>query len=415
MQHTFSRLCFATTAFVIHVAAQGVTPDLYKQLRFRYIGPVGNRISAVTGVAGNPWVYYAGSASGGIFKTADGGTTWAPVFDDQPVSSIGSLAVAPSDPNVVWAGTGEPWIRSHISLGTGIYKSTDAGKTWTQMGLEKTGRIARIEIDPHDPNIVFAAAMGTNYGPQPERGVFRTTDGGKTWERVLFVDENTGCSDIAMDPQNPQTLFAGMWQFVIHTWGQMSGGPGSGIFISHDGGTTWNRITGHGLPEQEVGKIGLAIAHGDPKRIFAIIETGTGEPWKDKPTASGYLWRSDDGGENWKPMTSSHDVAGRPHYYSRMAVEPDNENQLYFLTASYSVSTDGGETLRVLRGYPESAGGHVLGAPPLGDFHDMWIDPSNGDRLFVSNDGGVGISVNRGKTWSRVQFPNAQIYHVAHR
>jgi photosystem II stability/assembly factor-like uncharacterized protein len=413
MRHIFPRLCFVTVVFAGHLAAQGVTPDSYKQLQFRYIGPVGNRISAVAGVAGDPWVYYAGSASGGIFKTTDGGATWAPIFDGQPVSSIGSLAVAPSDPNIVWAGTGEPWIRSHISLGMGIYKSTDAGKTWVQMGLEKTGRIARIAIDPHDPNIVFAAAMGTNYGPQPERGVFRTTDGGKTWQRVLFVDENTGCSDIAMDPKSPQTLFAGMWQFVIHTWGQMSGGPGSGIFVSHDGGTTWNRLTGHGLPEQEVGKIGLAIAFSNPKRIFAIIETGTGEPWKDKPTASGYLWRTDDGGENWKQMTSSHDVAGRPHYYSRMAVEPDNENQLYFLTASYSVSSDGGQTLRVLRGYPESAGGHVLGAPPLGDFHDMWIDPSNGDRLFVSNDGGVGISINRGKTWSRVQFPNAQIYHVA--
>jgi photosystem II stability/assembly factor-like uncharacterized protein len=412
MQHRFPMICFVAAALAAIAAAQGVTPDLYKQLQFRYIGPVGNRISAVAGVPGDPWVYYAGSASGGVFKTTDGGTTWAPIFDDQPVSSIGSLAVAPSDPKIVWAGTGEPWIRSHISLGMGIYKSIDAGKTWKQMGLERTGRIARIEIDPHDPNIVFAAAMGTNYGPQAERGVFRTTDGGKTWERVLFVDEDTGCSDIAMDPANPKTLFAGMWQFVIHTWGQMSGGPGSGIFVSHDGGANWSRISGHGLPEQEVGKIGLAIAHSNPKRVFAIIETGTGEPWKDKPTASGYLWRSDDGGENWRQMTSSHDVAGRPHYYSRMAVEPDNENQLYFLTASYSVSTDGGQTLRVLRGYPESAGGHVLGAPPLGDFHDMWIDPANGDRLFVSNDGGVGISVNRGATWNRVQFPNAQIYHV---
>ena len=395
-----------------HALAQTIPPDVYKQLKFRYIGPVGNRVSSVAGIPGNPWVYYAGSASGGIFKTTDGGATWDPIFDDQPVSSIGSLAIAPSDPNIVWAGTGEPWIRSNISLGMGIYKSTDAGKTWTLMGLERTGRIARVVIDPHDPNIVLAAAMGTNYGPQPERGVFRTNDGGKTWQRVLFVDENTGCSDLVMDPHDSQTLFAGMWQMQIHTWGQMSGGPGSGIFVSHDGGANWMRVIGHGLPEQEVGKIGLAIANSNPKRIFAIIETGTGEPWKDKPTASGYLWRSDDGGENWRQMTSSHDVAGRPHYYSRMAIEPDNENQLYFLTASYSVSNDGGETLRVLRGYPDSAGGHVLGAPPLGDFHDMWIDPTNGDRLLVSNDGGVGISVNRGKTWQRVQLPNAQIYHV---
>lgn len=399
-------------ASALLASAQQVSPDAYSQLKFRYIGPVGNRVSAVAGVPGNPWIYYAGSASGGIFKTTDGGATWQPVFDDQPVSAIGSLAVAASDPNIVWAGTGETWIRSHISLGMGIYKSADAGKTWTLMGLEKTGRIGRVVIDPRNPNIIFAAAMGHSYGPQQDRGVFRTTDGGKTWQRVLFVDENTGCSDVAMDPSNPQVLIAGMWEFTIHTWAQMSGGPGSGIFISRDGGTTWNRLSGHGLPQQEVGKIAVAIANSNPKRFYVIIETGTGEPWKGQPTASGYLWRSDDAGETWRAMTSSHDVAGRPHYYSRMAVAPDNENELHFLTASHSKSEDGGQTLRVMRGYPETAGGHVLGAPPQGDFHDMWIDPANGDRMIVSNDGGVGISVNRGRTWNRVQFPNAQIYHV---
>ena len=413
MKNSFQTLQLLVSALLCsHLYAQAISPDAYRQLHFRYIGPVGNRVSAVAGVTGNPLIYYAGSASGGIFKTTDGGITWNAIFDDQPVSSIGALAVAPSDPNVVWAGTGEPWIRSHISIGMGIYKSTDAGKTWASMGLEKTGRIARVIIDPRDPNLVYAAAMGHNYGPQPDRGLFRTRDGGKTWDRVLFVDENTGCSDVVMDPKDPQVLFAGMWQFEIHTWAQMSGGPGSGIFTSRDGGTTWKRLVGHGLPEQEVGKIGLAIAPGNPKRIFAIIETGTGEPWKDKPTATGYLWRSDDGGDNWRQMTSSHDVAGRPHYYSRMAIEPDNENELYFLTASYSKSEDGGQTLRVMRSYPLTAGGHVIGAPPLGDFHDMWIDPTNGNRMIVSNDGGVGISVNRGATWNRVQFPNAQIYHV---
>jgi photosystem II stability/assembly factor-like uncharacterized protein len=394
------------------LVAQSVSPDAYKQLRFRYIGPVGNRISAVVGVTGNPMVYYAGSASGGIFKTIDSGMTWTPIFDDQPVSSIGALAVAPSDPNIVWAGTGETWIRSHISVGMGIYKSVDAGKSWALAGLEKTGRIGRVVVDPKNPNIVFAAALGHSYGPQPERGVFRTTDGGKTWERVLFVNENTGCSDIVMDPNDPQILFAGMWEFTIRTWAQASGGPGSGIFVSRDRGSTWKRLSGHGLPEQDVGKIGLAMAKNNSKRIYAIIETGTGETWKGKPTAPGYLWRSDDGGENWRAMTASHDVAGRPHYYSRMTVEPDNEDELHFLTASHSKSEDGGQTLRVMRGYPDSAGGHVLGAPPLGDFHDMWIDPSNGDRMIVSNDGGVGISVNRGRTWNRIQFPNAQIYHV---
>jgi len=215
-----------------------------------------------------------------------------------------------------------------------------------------------------------------------------------------------------MDPNDPQIMFAGMWQFVIHTWGRESGGPGSGLYMSRDAGKTWTRLSGHGLPDQEVGKIGLAIAKSNSKRVYAMIETGTGEPWKDKPTASSELWRSDDGGENWQPMTNSHDVGGRPHYYFRMAVEPDNENEAYFLTASYAKTEDGGKTLRVMRGYPQTAGGHAIGAPPQGDYHDMWIDPTNGDRMIVSNDGGVGISVNRGATWLRVQFPNAQLYHV---
>src|SRR5262249_9482591 len=217
--------------------AQQINPPIIDQLRYRYIGPVGNRVSAIAGVAGQPNVYYAGAASGGIFKTTDGGTHWQPIFDDQPVSSIGALAVAPSDPNTVWAGTGEACIRSHISVGQGIYKSTDAGKTWALMGLEKTGRIGRVLIDPRDPNIVFVAALGHAYGPQPERGVFRTNDGGKTWEKVLFADENTGCSSIAMDQNNPRILFAGMWPLEIHTWGRESGGPGSGLVISTDGGS----------------------------------------------------------------------------------------------------------------------------------------------------------------------------------
>lgn len=394
-------------------ATLNITPETYRGLRFRFIGPLGNRVSSVAGVPGDPLVYYAGAASGGVFKTTDGGATWQPIFDKEPVSSVGSLAVAASDPNIVWAGTGETWIRSNISLGWGIYKSTDAGKTWERMGLEKTGRIGRIAINPDDPNIVFACAMGTGYGPQQSRGIFRTTDGGRTWQRVLFVGEKTGCADFAMDPKNPRVLFAGMWQFVMDTWHWQSGGPGSGIFRSTDGGTTWARLSGHGLPEQEVGKIGLAIAPSDSQRIYAIIETGTGEPFDEKPTAEGELWRSDDGGESWRMMNPSHNVAGRPPYYSRMAVNSQNEDELYFLTASYSVSMDGGKTLKVMRAYPETSGGHIVAAPPLGDYHDMWIDPTNGQRMIVSNDGGLGISVNDGKTWQRVELPNAQVYHVS--
>src|SRR6266542_2172232 len=207
-------------------------PDPYAALAYRFIGPPGNRVSAVAGVPGDSNVCYAGGASGGVWKSTDGGIHWKPVFDEQPAQSIGSIAIAPSDPNVVWVGTGEPFIRSNVSLGNGIYKSTDAGKTWKHMGLEKTGRIGRIAIDLRNSDVVFAAALGTCYGPQQERGVFRTTDGGKTWERVPFVDENTGVSDLSMDPNNPRVLFAGAWQIEIKTWGRKSGGPGSGVFVS---------------------------------------------------------------------------------------------------------------------------------------------------------------------------------------
>ncbi|MGZ8414945.1 MAG: WD40/YVTN/BNR-like repeat-containing protein, partial [Gemmatirosa sp.] len=225
-----------------------VAPDVYRQLRWRTIGPEANRYTTAVGVPGDPLPYDVGAASGGIWKTTDGGTTWAPLFDRQPVQSIGSLAIARSDPNVVWAGTGEGKIRSHISLGQGVYKSTDAGATWTLMGLERTGRIPRTIIHPQDPNTVLVCALGHAYGPQPERGVFRTTDGGATWSKVLFVDERTGCSDLAMDPKDPSVLFAGMWQLEIHTWGRTSGGPGGGLHVSRDGGATWTRLSGRGLP-----------------------------------------------------------------------------------------------------------------------------------------------------------------------
>src|ERR1051325_5613904 len=313
-----------------------ISPDVYDEMKFRYIGPVGNRATAVAGIPGNPNVYYVGAASGGIFKTTDGGVHWDPIFDSQPVSSIGSLAVAPSNPNIVWAGTGESFIRSHISVGEGIFKSTDAGKTWTRMGLEKTGRIARVEVNPHDPNIVFACALGHAYGPQQERGVFRTLDGGKTWDRVLFVDQNTGCSDMAMDPNNSEILFAGMWQIEIHTYGRTSGGPGSGLWRSADGGAHWTKIEGHGLPHPPVGRIAVRVAKRDSKRVYALIETGDGIPWNGNPGQNGQLWRSDDGGENWALVNSDRNIRGRTHYYSRMEVLPDDENEIYFFSAALS-------------------------------------------------------------------------------
>src|SRR5947208_2090148 len=246
------------------------------QLRYRYIGPVGNRVASVAGVPGDPNVYYAGAASGGIWKTVDAGIHWNPIFDDQDVSSVGALAVAPSNADIVWAGTGEPWIRSHISIGNGMYRSTDAGRTWQHMGLDATGRIGRIVIDPSNPDIVIVAAQGHSYGPQEERGIYRTTDGGRTWQRTLFVDRNTGAIDVVMHPTDSRTLFAATWQLEMHTWGRESGGTGSGVYVSHDGGTTWTKLQGNGLHTHALGKIGLARARSNPNRGYALNETRAG-------------------------------------------------------------------------------------------------------------------------------------------
>ncbi len=377
-----------------------ISPDVYGQLKYRYIGPEGNRATSVAGVPGKPNIWYVGAASGGIFKSTDGGIHWDPIFDSEPVASIGSLAVAASDPNIVWAGTGESFIRSHISVGQGIYKSMDAGKTWSLMGLEKAGRIGRVEIDPRNPDIVFACSLGHAYGPQPERGVFRTSDGGKTWDKVLFVDENTGCSDLGMDPNNPRILYAGMWQIEIHTWGRTSGGPGSGLFRSSDGGVTWKRLEGHGLPHSPVGRIAVRVAKKDSNRVYAEIETGDGVPQPNSPGQLGELWRSGDGGENWEMVNSDRQLRGRTHYYTRTEIAPDNENEVFFFSASFSRTLDGGHTLT------------KMPSDPGGDNHEMWIDPTDGDRMAVVNDGGVNISVNRGKTWNHINLPIAQIYHV---
>ena len=385
---------------------QAPDPAAYTALRWRHIGPEGNRFSAAAGIPGNPHTYYVGAASGGIYKTTDGGVHWDAIFDDQPVQSIGSLGVAASDPNIVWAGTGEGKIRSHVSVGQGVYKSTDAGATWTLMGLEQTGRIPRLVIHPANPDLVYICAMGHAYGPQPERGVFRTTDGGATWEHVLFVDEDTGCSDIVMDPTNPRVLFAGTWQLEIHTWGRTSGGPGGGLHVSRDGGDTWTKLNGPhngiGLPEKPVGKVAVGIAPSNPDRVYALLETGDGIPWEGRETEKGQLWRSEDGGHTWSLITLNRNAMGRPHYYSRVVVSPNDDDEAYFLTASFTVSTDGGRTLDVTP-RPQAPGG---------DHHDMWIDPADPDRMIVAHDQGLSISINRGKTWFRQRLTNAQMYHV---
>lgn len=373
--------------------------DPLAELELRYIGPVGNRVPAVAGVPGDPTVVYAGAASGGIFKTEDGGATWKPIFDETPASSVGSLAVAPSDPNVVWAGTGETFIRANISIGDGIYRSTDAGRKWQNMGLGKTGRIGRIVIHPNSPDIVFAAALGHVYGPQPDRGVYRTLDGGASWEQVLFVDENTGAIDIVMDPNNPRILFAAMWEIEVSTATRRSGGPGSGLHVSRDGGSTWEELEGNGLPDKPWGKIGLTMSAADSERIYALIETSSNQDFAEFENFAGVLWRSDDGGENWKMINADNNLMQRPLYYTRAAAAPDNANEITFMAVVQSISYDGGVTTEV-----QNSGW---------DHHDIWIDPLDPDRRITGHDGGVSISLNRGKTWLRPQLPIAQMYHVA--
>ncbi len=359
--------------------------------RFRFLGPaVGNRIASVAGIPGDPDTYYVGAASGGVWKTTDGGLSWKPIGDSMTAAAIGALAVAPSDPAIVWAGTGEAWaIRDIDVMGDGIYKSVDAGKTWTNMGLTETGRIGRVLVHPSNPDIVFACAVGRTTGPQQERGVFRSTDGGKSWERVLFVDENTGCSGLAMDPQNPRVLFAGTWQVEMHTWAMFSGGPGSGVYVSRDGGTTWAKVEGRGLPRPPAGKIDVAVAPSDSTRVYALIQT------KDQ----GSLWRSDDGGESWRVVNWQRGLIGRAGYYIRLAVSPANPDEVLVADSSFWQSVDGGQTFREV--------------PWGGDNHDIWIDPKNADRIAITDDGGVNITTQHGRSWNRGLLPIGQMYHVA--
>ena len=380
--------------------AQKVDLQQLKPLKYRHIGPLGNRVISVAGVPGDPLIYYAGAASGGIWKTVDGGVNWKAVLDDKPVHSIGSLAVAPSDPQIVWAGTGEPHIRSNVSVGDGVWKSTDGGTTWNNMGLESTFRVSRMIIHPTNPDIVYAASLGHAYSPQKERGVFRTLDGGKTWSKVLFVNDSTGTSDMVMDPNNPRIIFAGMWQLDMKTWGRQSGGKGSGIYVTRDGGDSWKRLSGNGLPKLPVGKISLTIPKADSKKIYALIETSDGVPMNGKEAESGELWRSDDGGENWLRVSQDLSLGGRGAYYTRCKVTPDDPDEIYFMASDYSYSKDGGKTTQRAESQPNW------------DHHEMWIDPTNGNRQAVAGDGGVSFSQNRGKTWFRVQLPVAQLYHV---
>ena len=365
----------------------------FKDFNFRFIGPEGNRTIAIAGVPGDPMITYIGAASGGLWKTTDGGVSWKAIFDDQEASSIGAVAITPTNPDIVWAGTGETFvIRPAHAMGDGIYKSTDAGKTWEKMGLEKTGRIGRIVIHPTNPDIVYAAALGHTYGPQEDRGIYKTTNGGKTWNRILFIDQDTGATDIALNPENPDQMLASMWSIHINTWGLRSGGPGGGIYRSMNGGSTWKALSENGLPggaDRPVGKTGVGISHSSPNVVYALFEI-------DSPA----LFRSEDFGDTWTLQTRNHDINERAPYYTRMAVSTDNPDELYIASVKYSISKDGGKTYK--SGY--SAGG---------DNHDIWVDPLNANRIMVAHDGGASISLNRGKTYQRVVLPIAQMYHVS--
>ena len=396
----FLLLLIAAPAWPQPQATEDLPPGFFDALEYRHIGPVGNRVIAVTGTPGDFNTYYIGAASGGVWKSTDGGPQWKPVFDDQPASSVGSLAVAASDPNVVWAGTGETFIRANISIGNGIYKSTDAGESWQHMGLENTGRIGRVIVHPSNPDIVYAAALGHCYGPQQERGVYRTLDGGETWDQVLFSSAEAGASDLVMDPNNPRILFAGTWEMHVNTWSRKSGGPGSGLWRTKDGGDTWERLEGKGLPQGPWGKIGLTMSAANSERVYALIETSTNNEFAPADPFQGVLWRSDDGGSSWEMVSADNNLVQRPLYYSRALAAPDDADQVYFMAVHHSTSLDGGRTAFRTK------------AQPGWDHHDMWIDPSMPQRMIVGHDGGASISTNGGASWHKPQLPIAQMYHV---
>jgi photosystem II stability/assembly factor-like uncharacterized protein len=378
----------------LHVTAQQYDSSLFNSLDFRFIGPDGNRTIAVVGEPGNPMVSYVGAASGGIFKTTDAGISWNPIFDDQDNASIGALALAPSNPQQVWAGTGETFlIRPAHAVGNGIYKSSDGGKSWKHLGLENTFRISKVIVDPTDTNIVYVASLGHAHGPQQERGVYKTTDGGKTWNRILFVDENTGCSDLTIDPQHPGILFAAMWQVEIKTWKLNSGGPGSGIYRTKDGGANWEPLH-NGLPggiAHPVGKTSVDIAYSNPKIVYALFE--------DKVPG---LYKSEDGGDNWKLMQQSHSLAQRAPYYTRVRVSATDPNRVFTICVTIMESKDGAKTFNGNGDYR-----------PGGDNHDMWFDPKIPGRIMDAHDGCLNMSFNGGESWRNINLPVAQMYHVS--
>ncbi len=366
----------------------------FKALRWRLVGPFrGGRVDAVAGDPTKPLVFYMGAVNGGVWKTTNAGQTWTNLTDGKTdISSVGAITVAPSDPNVIYVGTGESQLREDLTYGTGIYRSTDAGQTWTHLGLADAHQITTIRVHPTNPDIAYASAIGHAFGPNAERGIFRTMDGGKSWKKILFINDSTGGNDISIDPTNPRIIFASMWKFQRSPWGMEAGGGRSGLWKSTDGGDTWAEITANpGMPKAPIGKIGVAVSPANPRRIFASVEA--------KDTLGG-IFRSDDGGDTWNRVNGQQQFQIRPWYYSAVTADPGNENTLWVMNLQVWKSIDGGKTFTRTR-------------VPHGDTHIMWVDPKNSDRLINGNDGGATVSLDGGRSWSSINNqPTAQFYHV---
>jgi photosystem II stability/assembly factor-like uncharacterized protein len=388
-------LCASVRLFAGPESPKQFDPKLFQELRWRSIGPSrAGRTLAVAGVRGQPEVYYFGSVGGGVWKTNDAGRTWNPNLDSQTIASIGAIAVAPSDSSVIYVGSGEADMRSSISYGNGMYKSTDAGKTWKHIGLEDSRQIGRIIVDPKDSNKVFVAALGHAYGPNQERGVFRSKDGGKSWQKILFKDENTGAIDLAFEPGNPKMIYASLWQTRRPPWSiyAPSYGPGSGLYRSSDAGDHWEQVSGNGLPSEGLGRIGIAFAPSNPRRIYLIVDA-----------KEGGLYRSDDSGQSWQRVSNDRRVWGRGWYFGEVSVDPKNPDIVYLPNTTTYQSNDGGKTFRAFKG-----------APGGDDYHELWIDPDEPKRMILGCDQGAIVSRNGGETWSSwFNQPTAQFYHVA--
>ncbi len=373
----------------------GIDSKIFAGMKARSIGPanMSGRIGGIDVVESNPNIIYVGAATGGLWKSEDGGITWNPVFDDQPVSSIGAVAINQANPDIVWVGTGEAAPRNSVGVGRGVYRTMDGGKTWAFLGLEKTEKISKICLDPRDPDVAYIGALGTTWNERPDRGVYKTEDGGKTWKKILYVNEKTGVADMAMDPNNPNRILVAMWEHRRWPWFFISGGPGRGLYITINGGKDWKKLTDkEGLPKGDLGRIGLAFATNKSEYVYALIEA-----------KKNGLYRSSDGGSTWVKVNDQSNVNGRPFYYSRLWVNPVNENIVYVLHTQILVSEDAGKNFQTLAGFGQSHS----------DYHAMWIH-SGGERMVLGNDGGVVISNNRGKSWRFMpNLPLGQFYHVS--